>query len=294
MRIDIFKIALLATTALLFACHAEPKKQQTEIVVSIAPLKYIVEQITASDFHIEVLVPAGTSPETFDPTPRQMQSVQDASLLFTTGLIEFEQNIVERLEDKSNIVSLSHGIDLIEGAHSHDHDEHEAHSARAHAHHHGTDPHIWTSPRELKIMARNAHEAIMQHYPDSTKYTAAYNDFIARLEDLDTMCQQMCEASSTKAFVIYHPALAYYARAYSLEQIAVEEDGKEPSARHLAQLISTARTKGIKCLLYQKEFPRQVVDVIARDMGVEAQQIDPLMENVIEHVAEVTRLITNR
>ena len=202
MRIDIFKIALLATTALLFACHAEPKKQQTEIVVSIAPLKYIVEQITASDFHIEVLVPAGTSPETFDPTPRQMQSVQDASLLFTTGLIEFEQNIVERLEDKSNIVSISHGIDLIEGAHSHDHDEHEAHSAHTHAHHHGTDPHIWTSPRELKIMAHNAHEAIMQHYPDSAKYTAAYNDFIARLEDLDTMCQQMCEASSTKAFVI--------------------------------------------------------------------------------------------
>jgi len=35
-----------------------------------------------------------------------------------------------------------------------------------------------------------------------------------------------------------------------------------------------------------------VVDVIADDMGVEAQEIDPLKENVVENIASITRLIT--
>lgn len=289
----IYKIFTLLSATLLFACQSHRAEQNAEIVVSIAPLKYIVEQITAGDFEVDVLVPAGTSPETFDPTPRQMQNVQDATLLFTTGLIEFEQNIVERLENKSHVISLSRGIELIESGHSHG-DHAEEHHEGGHSHHHGTDPHIWTSPRELKTMARNAYEAIIEQYPDSVKYTAAYNDFVAQLNNLDTMCQQMCEASSTKAFVIYHPALTYFARAYNMEQIAVEADGKEPSARHIATLIEQAQAKGIHSLLYQKEFPRSVVDVIARDMGVEPQEIDPLKENVIENIAEITRLITSK
>ena len=289
----IYKLFTLLSATLLFACQSHRTEQNAEIVVSIAPLKYIVEQITAGDFEVDVLVPAGTSPETFDPTPRQMQNVQDATLLFTTGLIEFEQNIVERLENKSNVISLSRGIELIEGSHSHE-DHAEEHHEGGHSHHHGTDPHIWTSPRELKTMARNAYEAIIEQYPDSVKYKAAYNDFVAQLDNLDTMCQQMCEASSARAFVIYHPALTYFARAYGMEQIAVEADGKEPSARHIAKLIEQAQAKGIQCLLYQKEFPRSVVDVIARDMGVEAQEIDPLKENVIENITKITRLITSK
>ncbi len=294
MTRHIYKILTLLSATLLFACQSHRAEQNAEIVVSIAPLKYIVEQITADDFEVDVLVPAGTSPETFDPSPRQMQNLQDASLLFTTGLIEFEQNIVERLENKSNIISLSRGIELIEGSLSHEQHAAEHHAEDGHSHHHGTDPHIWTSPRELKTMARNAYEAIIAQYPDSVKYTAAYNDFAAQLENLDRMCADMCQASATRTFVVYHPALTYFARAYALEQIAVEEDGKEPSARHIATLIDKAHETGVTCLLYQKEFPRSVVDVIARDMGVQAQEIDPLKENVVENIAEITRLITSK
>lgn len=303
MTKHIYKVlSLIALTALLSACRTERTAEQAEMMVTIAPLKYIVEQITADDFHIEVLVPAGTSPETFDPTPRQIVDINNAKLLFSTGLIEFEQNILARLDSDSKVISLSRGIDLIEGSHSHgehaeehhteEHHAEEHHTDGGHSHHHGIDPHIWTSPRELKTMARNAYEAIIEQYPDSVKYTAAYNDLAMQLEALDQMCQDMCQASSAKAFVIYHPALTYFARAYGMEQIAVEADGKEPSARHIATLIEEAQAKGVQCLLYQSQFPRSVVDVIADDMGVAAQEIDPLKENIVENIASITRLIT--
>lgn len=289
----IYKVlSLIALTALLSACRTERTTEQAEMMVTIAPLKYIVEQITADDFHVGVLVPAGASPETFDPTPRQIAEINDAKLLFSTGLIEFEQNILARLDSDSKVISLSRGIDLIEGSHSHAEHADEHHADGGHSHHHGTDPHIWTSPRELKTMARNAYEAIAEQYPDSVKYTEAYHKLEAQLEALDKTCHDMCQASSAKAFVIYHPALTYFARAYGMEQIAVEADGKEPSARHIATLIEKARTLSAQCLLYQTQFPRSVVDVIAEDMGVEAQEIDPLKENIVENIYAITRLIT--
>ena len=140
-------------------------------------------------------------------------------------------------------------------------------------------------------MARNAYEAIAAHYP-TADYEAGYEALMQRLEELDSYCQKSFEATDTKAFVIYHPALGYLARAYGLEQIAIENDGKEPSARQIGQIIDSAREKGVKVLLYQVEFPRSVVDVVAKDMGVEAMQINPLAENPIATIEEITRLIS--
>lgn len=303
-------LAIVASTLLLSCGNREPRPT-AELMVTIAPLKYIVEQITAGDFEVGVMVPTGASPETFDPTPRQMAEVSDAKLLFSTGLIDFENNLVERLEGKCEVVDLSHGVDLIEGhvhAHHADGEAHEAehsheghnHDAEAshneeqhtHAHHHGVDPHIWTSPRELKIMARNAYDAIIAHYPDSARYTEAYNALIEQLNALDEACQTMCAKSTSRAFAIYHPALSYYARAYGIEQIAIENEGKEPSARQIAQIIDKARATGVRTLLYQVEFPRSVVDIVAKDMGVEPTEINPLAENPVEFIESVTRLIT--
>ena len=285
MRKQIYNIlsALLATT-LLLACGGHSERHNADIVVSIEPLKHIVNEITDNDFSVDVLVPQGTSPETFDPTPRQIISLNNAKMVFATGLIEFEKSLLKRIENR-DIINLSRGIELIEGACSH--------AGHNHAHHHhGVDPHIWTSPQELMIMAENAYAAIIEQYPDSVKYTERYNLLQQELTALDNECRNAIESSATKAFAIYHPALTYYARAYSLEQIAIENDGKEPSAKHIAQIIEKADDKGIKCLLYQSEFPRSVVDVVAKDMGIEPTEINPLASNPLQFIRDVTEAIT--
>ena len=201
-------MAAIALAVVLMACGGKQQPSK-EIIVSIEPLRYLVEQITQGDVEVGVLVPAGASPETFDPTPRQMAEVEDAKLLLTTGLIDFEKNLLERIGDKEKMVNLSRGIDLIEGEHSyaeaaHEHHEHHAEGAH-HAHHHGVDPHIWTSPRELKIMARNAYETIAVHYP-TADYKAGYEALMQRLEELVSYCHKCFEAADPQAFVIYHPA----------------------------------------------------------------------------------------
>ena len=72
--------------------------------------------------------------------------------------------------------------------------------------------------------------------------------------------------------------------AYGIEQIAVEDEGKEPSAKHIADIIEQASTKGVKCLLYQKEYPQSVVEVLAEDTDLRPQEINPLTDNPIEFI----------
>lgn len=280
MTKPIYIIYILLAT-LLLSCNGTPTQPEADIIVSIEPLKYIVEEITEGDFRVDVLVPQGTSPETFDPAPRQIMALDKAQMVFAVGLIDFEQALLKRVG--KNITNLSDGVELMAGACSHAHEGH---------HHHGIDPHIWTSPRELKIMAYNTHKRIMQQYPDSVKYTKAYEALVQELDSLDRECELKISTSDTKAFAIYHPALTYYARAYNIEQIAIEADGKEPSAKHIANIIDKAHDKAIRTLLYQVEYPRSVVDVVAKDMGIEPKEINPLASNPLQFIKDVTNAIT--
>ena len=93
-------------------------------------------------------------------------------------------------------------------------------------------------------------------------------------------------------FIIYHPALTYLARDYGLEQVAIENDGKEASAKRIAQIISQARADGIKSVFYQSEFPESSVKVICEDIGANAVEINPLAENIFANIREIARLIT--
>ena len=283
-------LALMVGIAAGFtACAERVSSPQSDIAVTIQPLKYIIESITGDDFSIETIVPNGASPETYEPTPKQIISLSKSKMIFSTGLIEFENSLLSRLKEQSNIVNLSQGIELIEGSCSHNHSK-SVHNA--HNHSHGIDPHIWTSPRELKTMAENAYKAIAKHYPDSTKYRSAYEALISEFEALDKECEELCRNADTKAFVVYHPALTYFARAYGIEQITVESDGKEPSAKHLATIIEQAKQMGVKCVLYQTQYPRSVVDVVAKDMGVNCIEFDPLAENISENILRITHTIT--
>lgn len=278
-------VALLLATLALTSCRNETASSREVIVASIAPVKYIVEQIVGDDIPIEVLVPAGVSPETFDPSPKQLIEINEARAIMSVGLIDFEKSILKRLGDKSRLIDLSAGVELLAGSCSHDH------SGTHHHHDHGVDPHIWTSPRELEVMALNCYNAIANLYPDSLHYKENYITLQSRLKRLDLDISAQLIASDIKSFVIYHPAYTYFARAYGIEQVAVEEDGKDPSARRLGEIIDLAREQRIHGVLYQTQFPSSEVAVIAQDIGVEAVAVDPLAENIIEHIEEFANII---
>lgn len=273
----------------MYSCGGGPARptQTTDdnklLVVSILPLKYLVENIAGNDFAVEVLVPPGASPETYEPTPAQMVTVTESKLFFMTGLIDFEQQLSAKIDAQNNdnkVIDLSEGLDLIQGECSH------------HGHAHGVDPHIWSSPRNLKKMAETVYRSITLLYPsDSLRYRDNFDRLTTYLDSLDEILTEMVSHAHSKIFIIYHPALTYLARDYGLTQVALEHEGKEPSAEKLKEIIDGARARGTVRIFYQKQFSPETMAAMAREMGAECVEIDPLREDVGENLLYMTGLI---
>lgn len=277
-RIAIFILSVV----LLFGCgsnnSAEDKKT---IYVTISPLKSIVEEVVCGDYNVEVLVPKGASPESFEPTMKELMALNGAEYIYSTGLINFEQTLTSSVEYSERIINLSEGIELMEGSCSHGH----------HHHKHGIDPHIWTSPRALQTMVRNIESSLPA---DSVKYSVAADKLLNKLSKLDSLCNSYIAYSGVDAIMIYHPAFTYYARDYGIEQISIEHDGKEPSPRQLTSLVDKARNHGITKLLIQPQYGKDKLRSMALECDAEIIEVDPLSDDIMAEIERVTMIICSK
>lgn len=273
---------LIIFASLLCGCNgATESDNKKTIYVTIAPLRSIVKEITEGDYNVEILVPKGGSPENFEPTAKNLMELNDAERVFSVGLINFEQNLVGSLKDDTRLINLSDGIELLSGSCSHCN----------HAHAHGIDPHIWTSPRALKRMVENIGKAMYCVAPDSVKYQDNANQLIHKLNTLDSLCNSNIKSNNVGAIMIYHPAFTYYANDYSVEQISVEQDGKEPSPRQLTALVEKACKYNISKILIQPQYSKDKLRALAAECEAEIVEIDPLSEDIVAEIERVTNII---
>ncbi len=275
---------ILSAAIFTIGCSSPNIEPTSTIYVSILPLRSIVEWIVEDDFPIEVLVPAGAAVESYELTPKQYIELNRAQMVFSIGLLPFEDMILSKIGHNGRMVKLCDNVELIAGECTHSHNGHACSN-------HGVDPHIWTSPKELQIMALNCYNHIKAAYPDSLRYQRNYLALQQELEMLDNQCRGAILASGIKSIFIYHPALTYYARAYGIEQVAIEDEGKEPSTRRIARLIEQGRNEGVTKILYQSQFPVSTVEIVARDLGAKAVEVDPLAENAIGNIVQMTNII---
>ena len=256
--------------------------------MSIDPLRFITEQITGNDFEIQVLVPPGSSPETYEPTSAQMMQTAHSKAYIEIGLLDFEINLEQAIRENMPQVTLIKSSDRVPLL-----AEHCGHTHNDEEHVHGVDPHIWLSPTRLKIIAENIYNGLSAIYPDSLKYKANYSTFCKRIDSLDRSLDTLLTPEK-RGFLIYHPALTYLAADYGQTQISVEVEGKEPSPAYLSRLIDSAKALNINKILYQKQFNKSTVEAVAEELDLTPVAIDPLAENVIENIESLARLIANR
>jgi len=261
---------------LLLSCHSATKKESTSrkgiLTVTIEPQRFFLEQIVGDAFVINTLVPPGTSPETYEPAPSVMVEMGNSLLYFMVGDLGFEKAWSERLAANNPdviIVDCSAGIVRLES------DEQEGHG---HGHAHGdVDPHVWSSPRAMEIFSRNMLEAVVQVDPENEKvYRSNYEKLNDMIIATDSLIREKLTRASSRSFVIYHPALAYFANDYNLHQHSVEFEGKNPSPAQIKELVDLARVENIHTVFIQKGFDKKNTEVIAREIGAEVFEIDPL------------------
>jgi len=268
------------------SCKSNKNKVDNKLIsVSILPQKYFIERIAGDDFKVNVLIPPGASPASYEPTPKQMQDMSQSSLYLKIGHIPFEKAWLNKLfEGNDHIKSfdISQGIEFIKGPKIRHGD---------HFHENGVDPHVWSSPKTAKQLIANTYKVLLQLAPEKEQeYTTNYMKLMSDINVMDKGAKAIFDQTPNKAFMIYHPALSYMARDYGLTQISIEHDGKTPSPAHMKHIIDLAKKHKIKTIFIQKQFNIENATIIAKEINAKLIQIDPLSINWLE---EMNQIISN-
>ena len=252
------------------------------ITVTIEPLRYFTEAIAGDCFAVESMVPKGSSPEMYDPSPRQLVALSRSKAYFRVGYVDFEQVWMERLAENApdmQVFDLSEGVPLIRATEPHGH------------HGSGVEPHIWMSAENALAISANIAAALCRldavHAPF---YRHRLDSLSQVIRGTDAAIRGML-ASAPRSFMIYHPALSYFARDYGLRQYALEESGKEPSPSYLKDLVDVCRREDIRVVFVQPEFDVRNARVVAEEAKARLVQVNPLAYDWRQEMLSVARAL---
>jgi zinc transport system substrate-binding protein len=257
----------------LISCNSHsPVSNKRIISVSISPFKYFVEAIGGEDYAVNVMVPAGADPHTYEPVPGQISDLRNSVAYISDGYLAFEMTWLERFYETNRSMkrlSLADHIDLIKP------DQHPTYE-----HSEGADPHYWVSPKSAQTIALAIKNFLCELKPqDSVKYEERYLKLAETISGIDSNANELFKDFKGKSFITMHGTLAYFARDYSLNQVAVEREGKEPTPSILKEVIDSAKRKHIGVILVQREFDTKSARAISSETGAVLEMIDPLSEN---------------
>ena len=280
------KLIYFPILLIMCACgNSSQKSEKPIITVTLEPLRYFAEAIAGEHYDVVSMVPKGSSPESYDPTPQQLVALSRSEAYLRIGYIGFEQAWMKKLEANApnmKVFDTSQGVDLIRG---------EGHWHGNHFHEGGVEPHIWNSTRNAIIIAENIYTALCEldaaHQEEYKNRLDVLKETIAQTDkNVFTFLEN---ADST--FLIYHPALSYFARDYGLKQISIEEGGKEPSPAYLKHLIELCRQEKARVIFVQQEFDQRNAQLIADELGIEVVSINPLSYDWAEEMTRVANAL---
>jgi len=281
---------LILFAFILAGCKQKAGDQNLKVItVSIEPFSFFTMAIAGDSYGINVIVPPGASPATYEPPPAVIRGINNSDLMIIDGYLGFEMAWIERvigLNEEVKVLRLSESQHLI-AADSHRHGDI--------THYTGVDPHFWVSPRRARIIARDIRDFLVANDPGNAEtFKSNYLELDSIIRETDNYLNTLFREAGIKAFMIYHPSLTYLALDYGLEQIPVEMEGKEPSPSELRKLIDMGKEKNIQAIFVQREFDRKNADIIGKEIGAETIIVDPLGHDWAQSVKDIAENIVGK
>jgi len=274
--------ACLAAVANLCLSTTAAAAERPLVFVGIPPLAWVTEQLS-DGVEVEVLLPPGASPHVFEPSPRQMASLDGAALYLQIGL-PFEGPLLAKIGDLMpglRVVDCRRGIELVpmEGD-GHDHAEGSA------------DPHIWLDPQRMAAVAATAASALAELMPERRPEIESRLEALQRaLDEADARTAARLAPLRGRTLVVFHPAYGYFTRRYGLAQVAVEVEGKAPSARQLAAIVDGLEGLTVPAIFVQPQFSQIAAQRVADAVGCTIIELDPLAEDYLANLDDMANRI---
>ncbi len=266
------RIRVIFATAILLAGLGLWAENAFTVFVSVPPQVEAARRIGGPAVQVEVLVPPGLSPESYQLNIRAYTALRAAKALFLIGM-PLEQPLRERIAARQPGLLL---VDTREGMTFRDMDGQKCGGAD-HPHAAGADPHVWLDVENMIVHARHLQRTFTALQPEQAeKYRQRAESYIQELQALQQELQTSLAPYAGRQVLVVHPAFGYFLSRYGLLQLAVEQDGKEPGVRQLQELLQTARSINAKAIFTQPQISAQTAGSLARHLGLEVAELDPL------------------
>ncbi len=272
------KIIFVLAALFLFSCsdsHQEINNEKITIAVTITPYKYLVEKIAGNEVNVVCSIPEGATPHHYEPTPKLIRSVSSAEYYFKVGkYMEFEDVWLQKIKGINSqlvVYDLSENVTYK-----------------------NNDPHIWLSPVKLKTIARNILNTLIEITPDHHKlFTGNYNAFVDSLDIVfDKLNSSFSEIKNQlKVLLVYHGSWEYFADDFGFTQISIEKGSKSASAKEFKEIFNLVSKSNVKVIFIDPQHSRQSAEVIAKDLKIVTDVINPLPDNLLENFYSIENKI---
>jgi ABC-type Zn uptake system ZnuABC Zn-binding protein ZnuA len=244
------------------------RSDKLKVVATTSIVGDVVKQVGGSRIDLTVLMPVGSDPHSFDPTPQDIAAVSDAHVVFANGLgLEpFLDALLDNAGAKGRTVYVSLGVRLrgLGDVHAEEGD-----------HEHENDPHTWTDPANVSVWTDNIEVALGALDPEGVEvYAANANGYRSALQDLDHWIEEQVSQipRAERKLVTDHDTFGYFADRYGFEIVGAVIPGystlSAPSAQQLADLQDAIRALGVKAVFVGETVNPVLARRVAEDVGV--------------------------
>ncbi len=244
-------------------CFASAQNKPKTVLVSFLPLLESAERIAGNRLEVRMLLPAGASPHTFDPTPKDVLTVRNADLLLANGygIDAWFERLWRAGGQQARLIKLAEKAEFLR----------IGEPGRI-------DAHVWLDASIMASMAREIGQAYaLFDPPNANLYRLAAELEQQRLLALHQEIKLSLEPIKNAGLVVFHNAWNYFVRAYGLRVAAVVrvQAERDPSAKEIAEIVRLMRRENIKAIFVEPQLSDRVARVVAAEVGAKVFVLDP-------------------
>lgn len=266
--------------------------EPVRVIVGIDPQLYFVKQLGGELVTVTSLLPSGSFHGVYEPNAAQMKKLSEAQM-FVRSRVEYEEawwSKIQAANQEMLVVDATAGIEFLKGHHHHDEQDAEEDETKEA----GDDPHVWLSPRLAKIQIEHIYEGLITVDPENeAAYASNKHGLLKAVDELDRKIRAQLAELDTRTFMVFHPAWSYFAAEYDLKQIAIEAEGKEPSAAELAEFIKIAQEEQVKVIFVQPQTSSRTANIIAKQVGAKVELLDPMSADWLKNLRRTAEALSS-
>jgi ABC-type Zn uptake system ZnuABC Zn-binding protein ZnuA len=247
----------LLTLALLTGCSSMAPSRVAgggfQVVATTSTLASLVSGVVGDPTRVHSIVPVGTSPETYQPAPQDIEAVHNADVLVENGagLESWLQGTLDNARNEHlRVVVCTDGLPVRDG-----------------------NPHLWMDPVFARAYVAKVRDALVAADPANAatyrKNAAAYD---AQLRGLIARTRRKIATipAAQRTMIVFHNAFLYYNARFGIRNLGVVEvvPGADPNPQHLAQVIALARANHVRAVFAEPEFNPKLIQTLAQSAGI--------------------------